>query len=336
MKTFNKIAILLFIIVAYSSINAQTAYTLPELGYGYSALEPYIDSSTMYIHLNKHHAAYVKNLNDAIKGTDAEKLGMNDLLKDISKYSTVVRNNAGGHYNHSLFWKNLTPQVNTQASPRLQKALLETFGSMDSLKTLLNKAAISQFGSGWAWLVVTPEKKLVVCATPNQDNPMMDIAPIKGTPIIAIDVWEHAYYLKYQNKRADYLNSIWNILNWNEISQRYETIVPKGKFDDWPALKDFHKVMSQTFHPSEDGNLTPIKTRIGEMVTVASLLKQSTIPAEFNRKEVVDAVAQLEKDSKKLQKQIQAGASDDSIKKSLSNLHDVFHHIVGLCSNEDH
>ena len=336
MKNANKLFLFIYLFIGITTIQAQNTYVLPELGYNYNSLEPYIDSTTMYIHLNKHHAAYIKNLNEALKGTEAEKLSMNELLKDISKYSTVIRNNAGGHYNHSLFWANLTPKLNTQASPRLQKAILESFGSLDSLKTLLNKAAISQFGSGWAWLIVTPEKKLVVCATPNQDNPLMDMASVKGTPIIAIDVWEHAYYLKYQNKRADYLSSIWNILNWDEISKRYETIVPKGKFDDWQELKIFHKVMSQTYHPSEDGDLKPIKSRIGEMVTAASNLKASSIPAEFNRKEVVLAVAQLEKDSKKLQKLLQSGASDDTIKNSLSSLHDVFHQIIGLCSKEDH
>ena len=175
----------------------------------------------------------------------------------------------------------------------------------------------------------------MVSSTPNQDNPLMDLAESKGTPILGIDVWEHAYYLKYQNKRADYLTSIWNVINWNEVSANYKAVT-KGKFDEWPALKDFHKVMSETFHPSEEGNLQPIKTRSGEMVLKADLLVKSIIPAEFNKKEVVAAIQKLKLDSKKLDKLVKGKKSDKEISEALVKLHDVFHEIIGLCSEESH
>jgi hypothetical protein len=206
---------------------------------------------------------------------------------------------------------------------------------LDALKEKLNAAATTRFGSGWAWLSVDKDKKLVVSSTPNQDNPLMDVAESKGTPILGIDVWEHAYYLKYQNKRADYLTAIWNVINWNEVSNNYK-VVTKGKFDDWQALKDFHKVMSQTFHPSEEGNLEPIRKRSGEMVEKANLLAKSIIPAEFNKKEVVAAVQKLAIDSKKLDKLVKSKKSDKELTDSLTKLHDVFHEIIGLCTNENH
>lgn len=200
--------------------NSQN-YTLPKLKYDYTALEPSIDSLTMRIHHSKHHQAYVTNLNKAIKGTNADSLSLNEVLLTISKYPDVIRNNAGGHYNHTLFWEILTAKKNTVPSPELTKAIETSFQSIDSLKKLINQAASTRFGSGWAWLIVTPDKKLVVSSTPNQDNPLMDITKDRGIPIIAIDVWEHAYYLKYQNKRGDYLGAIWELIDWEEISKKY-------------------------------------------------------------------------------------------------------------------
>ena len=201
-------------------LNAVAQHKLPELPYAYNALEPYIDAQTMEIHYTKHHQGYVTNLNNALN-EEQKKLSINQLLSTVSKLSPAIRNNAGGHYNHSLFWTVLTNTKNTQPSAQLMKAIENQFQTMDSLKSSLNKAAATRFGSGWAWLVVTSERKLVVCSTANQDNPLMDNAEVKGMPILGIDVWEHAYYLKYQNKRADYLSAIWNIVNWDEVSSRY-------------------------------------------------------------------------------------------------------------------
>ncbi len=205
------------------TINAQSKFELPQLGYAYDALEPVIDAQTMQIHHSKHHQAYVNNLNKAIEGTTAENISIEEIIKNISEYSAAVRNNAGGHYNHSLFWTILTPNKNTQPSDRLLQAINQQFGSVDSMKILLNNAASNQFGSGWAWLSLDKNNKLFISSTPNQDNPLMDIADKKGRPILGIDVWEHAYYLKYQNKRGDYLSAIWDVINWDEVSKRYET-----------------------------------------------------------------------------------------------------------------
>ena len=332
MKKSQILSIVLFIC---ASVSAQ--FTQKPLPYAYNALEPFIDAQTMEIHYSKHHAAYIKNLNAAVAGTDAEKMSINEIFANVSKLSPAIRNNAGGHFNHELFWSILTPEKNTKPSADLEKAINESFGSMDALKEKMNAAAATRFGSGWAWLYVGQDGKLAVCSTANQDNPLMDIAENKGMPILGIDVWEHAYYLKYQNKRADYLTAIWNVFNWNEVSKNYTKALPqkKGKFDGWLALKDFHKVMSQTFHPSEEGNLQPIKERSGEMVLKAAALSQSTIPAEFYKKEVVAAIQKLVTDSKKLDKLVKSKKSDKEISTALTKLHDVFHEIIGLCSPED-
>ncbi|MGV4413466.1 superoxide dismutase [Chryseobacterium sp. T1] len=207
-------------IMATQFLSAQ--FKQAPLAYAYNALEGSIDAQTMEIHYSKHGAGYVNNLNKAVAGTPLEKESLTSILSHISKENVAVRNNAGGHYNHELFWTMLTPEKNTQASDKLKKAIDATFGSMDKFKAEMSKAGADRFGSGWAWLIVTPDKKLVVTSTANQDNNLMDIADIKGTPILGIDVWEHAYYLKYQNKRADYLTAIWNVLNWNEVSKRYD------------------------------------------------------------------------------------------------------------------
>lgn len=196
------------------------AHKLPDLKYAFNALEPHIDAMTMEIHHDRHHNAYVTNLNKAIEGTDAENLPLEDLMANISKYPMAVRNNGGGHYNHTLFWEILGPNGGAP-SGKLADAINHAFGSLDSLKEQMNNAGATRFGSGWAWLIVQ-NGKLAVCSTPNQDNPLMDIAEVKGTPILGIDVWEHAYYLKYQNKRPDYLGAIWNVINWEEVAKRYE------------------------------------------------------------------------------------------------------------------
>ena len=196
------------------------AHTLPTLPYGHDALEPHIDTLTMQIHHGKHHQAYVDNLNKAIAGTDNENKSLEELMAGISALPPAVRNNGGGHFNHSLFWSVLTPG-GSPLTGNLEAAINETFGSLDALKEKMNTAGTTRFGSGWAWLSVS-EGKLVVSSTPNQDNPLMDLAEVKGTPILGIDVWEHAYYLKYQNKRPDYLGAIWNVVNWAEVAKRYE------------------------------------------------------------------------------------------------------------------
>lgn len=217
MKKFQIVAVLLLLTL---SVSAQ--FTQKPLPFAYTDLEPFIDAQTMEIHYSKHHAAYIKNLNAAVVGTEAATMTLTEIFSNVSKFSLAIRNNAGGHYNHELFWSLLTPIKNTKPSGDLEKVINETFGSMDALKEKINAAATSRFGSGWAWLSVDKNNKLVVSSTPNQDNPLMDVAGTEGTPILGIDVWEHAYYLKYQNKRADYLTSIWNVINWNQVSENYK------------------------------------------------------------------------------------------------------------------
>jgi Fe-Mn family superoxide dismutase len=196
------------------------SFELPKLPYALNALEPHIDAKTMEIHHGKHHQAYVTNLNNAIAGTDAEKMSIEDICKNISKFGAPVRNNGGGHYNHSLFWTIMAPNAGGSPTGDLADAINSTFGSLDKLKEEFNKAAVSRFGSGWAWLIVH-DGKLIITSTPNQDNPLMDIAEVKGTPILGLDVWEHAYYLNYQNRRPDYASAFWNVINWNEVASLY-------------------------------------------------------------------------------------------------------------------
>lgn len=202
------------------------AFQLPALDYSYEALEPNIDARTMEIHYSKHHNAYVTNLNNAIAGTDAENLSLEDLQKNISKYPIAVRNNGGGHYNHSLFWKVIGPNAGGVPTGDLLNAINATFGSFDEFKAKFTAAATTRFGSGWAWLCVK-NGKLEICSTANQDNPLMDIADngCGGTPILGLDVWEHAYYLNYQNRRPDYIAAFFNVINWNEVSRRYSSLI---------------------------------------------------------------------------------------------------------------
>ncbi|CDT02648.1 superoxide dismutase [Sphingobacterium sp. PCS056] len=197
------------------------AFVLEALPYASDALEPHIDKATMEIHHDRHHQAYVDNLNKAIAGTEAENLSLEDIIKNISKYPAAVRNNGGGHYNHKLFWTVLGPNAGGEPTGELATAINETFGSFSELKTQLQNAGATRFGSGWSWLIVNAEGKLQVTSTPNQDNPLMDVAEVKGTPILGIDVWEHAYYLKFQNKRPAYLEEIFNVINWDAVAKNY-------------------------------------------------------------------------------------------------------------------
>lgn len=196
------------------------AFTLPQLPYAYEALEPHIDTETMKIHHGKHHQAYVDNLNKAIAGTENENKSLEELVAKAGSISPAVRNNGGGHWNHTFFWESLAANAGGEPSGELADAIKSAFGSFDTFKEKFNAAGMTRFGSGWAWLIVK-DGKLEVTSTPNQDNPLMDVAEVKGTPILGADVWEHAYYLKYQNKRADYLAAFWNVVNWTKVAERF-------------------------------------------------------------------------------------------------------------------
>ena len=196
------------------------AFELPKLDYAYDALEPYIDAKTMEIHHSKHHGGYTGKLNNAIMGTELEGKPIEEILKNVSRYTAIVRNNGGGYYNHSLFWKVLTQQGGGLPKGDLLEAINKSFGSFKKFKTEFSNTAVNLFGSGWVWLIKS-SGDLKITSTPNQDNPLMDVADKKGTPILALDVWEHAYYLNYQNRRPDYISAFWNIINWDEVARRY-------------------------------------------------------------------------------------------------------------------
>lgn len=197
------------------------AFTLAPLPYAYDALEPHIDKETMTIHHDKHHQAYVDNLNKALAGTPNEGKSLEELVKNAGSISPAVRNNGGGHWNHGFFWDSMKKNEGGKPSGKLAEAIDSAFGSFDAFKEKFNTAGTTRFGSGWAWLIVK-DGKLEVSSTPNQDNPLMDVAEVKGTPILGCDVWEHAYYLKYQNKRPAYLEAFWNVVNWDKVAERFD------------------------------------------------------------------------------------------------------------------
>ncbi len=205
---------------------APNPFVQQPLPYDYKALEPVIDAMTMEIHYTKHAATYAKNLADALvaEKVDTNATNLENLLRGVSKYSAKMRNNAGGHYNHELFWQCMAAPTNQQPQGKLAAAIAQSFGSIEAFKTQFTDAGKNRFGSGWAWLVLNADKKLVVGSTPNQDNPLMDLSELKGTPVLGLDVWEHAYYLKYQNKRPDYINAWWNAVNWRFVETRFESL----------------------------------------------------------------------------------------------------------------
>lgn len=203
-------------------------YHFPELPYAYDALEPNIDRMTMEIHHTKHHKAYYDKFVSGIKDTDMDGKSLEEIFKSISKLPPLIRNNGGGLYNHSLFWEILSPKGGGNATGKLGEAIGKEFGSLDAFKAKFSDAATNRFGSGWAWLSVDRSGKLCVCSSPNQDNPLMDVAECPGTPVLGLDVWEHAYYLKYQNRRPDYIQAFWNIINWEKADQNYISIMEKG------------------------------------------------------------------------------------------------------------
>ncbi len=210
-----------FVPVLFLKLKSKSmAFTLPALPYAPDALEPYIDTMTMQIHHGKHHQAYVDNLNKAIAGTENENKSLDDLIAHAGSISPAVRNNGGGHWNHTFFWEILTPHAGGTPPGELANAINSAFGSFDEFKTKFSAAGVARFGSGWAWLIVR-DGKLEISSTPNQDNPLMDVAEVKGKPIFGVDVWEHAYYLKYQNKRPEYLTQIWNVINWPKVQEHF-------------------------------------------------------------------------------------------------------------------
>ena len=198
------------------------SFTQEELKYDYNALEPYVDARTMEIHYSKHHAAYTANLNKAVEGTSLEGVSIEEIFAGMSKHPVAVRNNGGGFFNHNVFWSVMGPNAGGEPAGELLEAINSAFGSFADFKSQFNTAAATRFGSGWAWLVKQADGSLVVTSTPNQDNPLMDLAEVKGTPLLTLDVWEHAYYLNYQNRRPEYIEAFWNVVNWEEVARRFK------------------------------------------------------------------------------------------------------------------
>jgi superoxide dismutase, Fe-Mn family len=207
--------------ISTSGNEGAAALEFPALPYAYDALEPYFDARTMEIHYDKHHRAYFTNYVNAVKGTPLEGMAVTEVFATISKQTDAVRNNGGGYFNHIFFWNNLAAK-SAGPSSELSATISKTFGSFDKFKETFSTAGKTRFGSGWDWLYLNGEKSLAIGSTPNQDNPLMDISAVKGTPLLTLDVWEHAYYLKYQNKRADYIEAFWNVVNWEEVSRRFQ------------------------------------------------------------------------------------------------------------------
>lgn len=201
------------------------SFTLPVLPYSYDALEPHIDAQTMEIHYTKHHQAYVTNLNNAISGSALEGKSLEELLKNVDSLPVVVRNNAGGHWNHTFFWNLLSPKASVAPTGKLAAAINKKWGNLDAFKAAFNQAAMGRFGSGWAWLCVEASGELEICSTANQDNPLMPNVGCSGQPILGLDVWEHAYYLKYQNRRAEYVEAFWKVLDWKVVENKFEQLV---------------------------------------------------------------------------------------------------------------
>jgi superoxide dismutase len=332
--------ILFSILFFISRTSIAQEFTLPELRFSYNSYEQGIDAKTMEIHHSKHHRGYVRKLNKAVSESKLEGKSLVDLLMYASYRNKAVRNNAGGHYNHTLFWEILRPTIKDEAPSALTKdlenAINKYFGSIENLRKELSAAAATRFGSGWAWLVVTPNKELVVSSSPNQDNPIMDVSEVRGIPILGIDVWEHAYYLRYQNKRGDYLSAIWSLLDWGAISEKYtaalkDPLLIRIERENWPEMNAFHKVLAQTFHAAEKNDFKPIRLLSGGLYANAILLQDSDIPQSILKPEVASALIRLEKKCSMLHKQISKNAKNKSIMKSLSGVHDIFHEVQGLC-----
>lgn len=222
-KQFFAMILIMMAGLTMTEIRAQKANEFPPLPYAFNALEPHIDQMTMEIHYDRHHRAYFNNFTSGVKGTEMEKMTLEQIFANMSNYPVAIRNNGGGHYNHVLFWAVMSPYGGGEPTMRnLVDAINQAFGSFEKFKTSFEEAARNRFGSGWAWLSVDKDGKLFVSSTPNQDNPLMDVVEKQGAPILGLDVWEHAYYLKYQNRRTDYISNFWNLVNWEEVYRRFE------------------------------------------------------------------------------------------------------------------
>jgi len=319
----------------------EPKFTLPELKYGFEALEPHIDAKTMEIHYSKHHKAYLDNLNKSGANTiSASGLGtIEELMLTVDGKQASVRNNGGGHYNHTLFWEILSPSAKKMAEGKLATAIKNQFVSQDSLIKLMNAEGLKRFGSGWVWLIVTPLKTLAVVSTANQDNPLMNLEDMKrGVPVLGIDVWEHAYYLKHQNKRGEYLNTIWNVVDWAQVEKNYEAAVNSPllkKIDksSWKAYKEFNQLYSQINLPAQSGDYSLLKSKSGELVEKAEMLSKSNIPASFQNTDIKKIIGKVVSEVKDLSKAATKKPKDEVIKQKLADLQLAYTELMNIVSN---
>lgn len=306
----------------------ELKFTLPELPYSYSALEPFIDSATMKIHYSKHHKGYLDNLNKsgAKTITGAGTVSIEELLLTVDGKNASVRNNGGGYYNHSLFWKILSPKPQKEATGKLALAIKNQFVSQDSLQKLMNAEGGKRFGSGWVWLIVTPLKTIAVTSTSNQDNPIMNLDDVKrGIPILGIDVWEHAYYLKHQNKRGDYLKDIWNVVDWAQVEKNYEAALKSPLLSQidksgWSAYTEFAQLYGRVTLPAQSGDFEQLKLKGSELQEKAEMLSKSNIPASFQNTDIRKIMKDLASDIKDLVKSATKKPKDEVIKEKLAKV----------------
>lgn len=303
-------------------------FTLPELPYKYDALEPYIDSVTMRIHYSKHHKGYLENLNKTgaktIAGVGAGTI--EELLLTVDGKNAAVRNNGGGFYNHNLFWQVMSPKPKKEAGGKLALAIKNQFQSQDSLQKLMNAEGAKRFGSGWVWLIVTPLKTLAVASTANQDNPIMNLEDVKrGIPVLGIDVWEHAYYLKHQNKRGDYLKDIWNVIDWAQVEKNYEAALKSpllSKIDksSWAAFNEFEQLYGRIMLPAQSGDYAQLKLKASELEMKAEALLKSNVPASFQNTDIKSVLKNLASEVKDVVKSATKKPKDEVIKEKLMKL----------------
>lgn len=334
----------LVLIVVWAAVNFSFSqdekFTMPELKYAYDALEPHIDAKTMEIHYSKHHKGYLDNLNKTgaktISGVSAESL--EDLLLTADLKNAPLRNNGGGHYNHTLFWEILSPAPKKQAEGKLALAIKNQFVSQDSLIKLMSAEGLKRFGSGWVWLIVTPMKTLTVTSTANQDNPLMDLEDIKrGIPVLGIDVWEHAYYLKHQNRRGEYLNTIWNVVDWAQVEKNYEKalnnpLLKKIDKSSWKIYKEFNQLYSQITLPAQTGDYSLIKSKSAELLAKAEMLPKSNIPASFQNSDIKKVLNNLVSAVKDVHKSATKKPKDEVIKEKLNKLQEVYSELQKIVS----
>jgi Fe-Mn family superoxide dismutase len=335
-----------FFIVIFMALLSQFAvaqedkYSLPELKYKFDALEPHIDARTMEIHYSKHHKAYLDNLNKSGGNTilGASAATIEDLMLSVDGKNASLRNNGGGHYNHTLFWDILSPTPQKMADGKLEAAIKNQFTSQDSLIKLMNAEGLKRFGSGWVWLVVTPFKTLSVTSTPNQDNPLMELDEVKrGIPVLGIDVWEHAYYLNYQNKRGEYLKNIWNVVDWAQVGKNYEAalqspLLKKIDKSNWKSFREFNQLYSQITLPAKSGDYKLLKDKSAELLSKTEMLEKSNIPGSFQNTDLKKLLKELTSVMKGLHKSASKRPKDSKIAANLVKVEEVYKKVLEITS----